>query len=47
MPRSPDEAPSAHDRSGDALSNRTLRVLLAVAIAIQGFALLLYAVQRF
>jgi hypothetical protein len=32
---------------GGALSNRTLRVLLAAAVAIQGFALLLYAVQRF
>lgn len=47
MARSHNVAPSVHDRSGEALSNRTLRVLLAVAIAIQGFALLLYAVQRF
>lgn len=28
------------------MSNRTLRILLVVAVAIQGFALLLYAVKR-
>lgn len=29
-----------------AVGNRTLRILLAIAIVIQGFALLLYAVHR-
>jgi len=29
------------------VSGRTLRILLLAAIAVQGFALLLYAVQRF
>lgn len=28
------------------MSNRTLRILLAVAVAIQGFALLLYALRQ-
>jgi hypothetical protein len=28
------------------MSGRTLRILLVVAVALQGFALLLYAVQR-
>lgn len=28
------------------MSNRTLRILLALAIAVQGFALLLYALRR-
>ncbi len=28
------------------MSNRTLRVLLALAVAVQGFALLMYALRR-
>jgi hypothetical protein len=28
------------------MSDRKLRILLVVAVAVQGFALLLYAVQR-
>lgn len=29
------------------MSDRTLRILLAVAVAVQGLALLLYALRRF